>query len=74
MPSKTIEQVLKENTSKWLDIPGIEGAAIGMCKDQLCIKIFTSTLPDEIQPMIPKAIEGYKVDIEYTGQIRVRDQ
>ena len=73
VPSKTIEQVLKENTSKWMDIPGIEGTAIGMCKDQPCIKIFTSAQPDEIQPMIPKTIEGYQVDIEYTGQIRALD-
>ncbi len=74
VPSKTIEKVLKDNTSKWLDIPGIEGTAIGMCNDQPCIKIFTSARPDEIKTMIPTAIEGYQVVIEYTGQIRALDQ
>ena len=74
VPSKTIEEILKENTNKWLEIPGVEGTGIGMCKDQQCIKIFTSAPPDEIRPMIPKIIEGYQVDIEYTGQIRVLDR
>ena len=74
MPSKTIEQVFKDNTSKWLDTPGIEGMAIGMCNDQPCIKIFTSARPDEIKTMIPTAIEGYQVVIEYTGQIRALEQ
>ena len=70
----TIEQVLKENTSKWLAIPGVEGTAIGMCNDKPCIKIFTSARPDEIQPMIPAMIEGYQVVVEYTGQFRALEE
>lgn len=74
VPGKTIEQVLKDNTSKWMAIQGIEGAAIGVCNDQPCIKIFTSIQPEEIQSMIPAALEGYPVVIEYTGSIRPLNQ
>ena len=74
VPGKTIEQVLKDNTSKWLDIRGIEGTAIGLCHDQPCIKIFTSIQPEEIQTMIPAAVEGYPVVIEYTGSFRPLNQ
>ena len=74
LPGKTIEQVLKDNTSKWMDIQGIEGTAIGLCNDQPCIKIFTSIQPEEIQTMIPAALEGYPVVIEYTGSIRPLNQ
>ena len=74
VPGKTIEQVLKDNTSKWLSIPGIEGSAIGLCNDQPCIKILTSVQPEEIQALIPAAVEGYPVVIEYTGSIRALDQ
>ena len=70
VPPKTIEQVLKENTSKWLDIPGVEGTAVGMCNDEPCIRIFASAPPDEIQATIPKVIEGYPVVIDYSGPIR----
>lgn len=74
MPSKTIEQVLKDNTKKWMDIPGIEGTAVGMYKDRLCIKIFTSIQPDKIKTMIPTSINGYQVVIEYMGQIHSLEQ
>lgn len=74
VPGKTIEQVLKDNTSKWLDIRGVEGTAIGLCDGQPCIKIFTSIQPEKIQTKIPMAIEGYRVVLEHTGSIRPLNQ
>jgi len=74
VPGKTIEQVLKDNSSKWLAIPGIEATAIGLCNDRPCIKIFTSIQPEEIEAMIPAAVQGYPVVIEYTGPFRALDQ
>ena len=74
VPDKTIEQVLKDNTSKWLAIPGVEGAAIGLCDDRPCIKIFTSIQPEKMDAMIPEAVEDYTAVIEYADSFRTRDR
>jgi hypothetical protein len=70
MPGKTIEQVLNEKTDEWMAIPGVVGAAIGESKGKPCIRIFTSSKPDELHSNIPSTVEGYPVIIEQTGPIR----
>ncbi|MBA7697669.1 hypothetical protein ES703_106337 [subsurface metagenome] len=70
MPDKTIEQVLKERTDEWMGIPGVEGTAIGLFEDKPCIKIFTSSKPQQIRDKIPSTVEGYPVIIEETGEFR----
>ncbi len=70
MPERTIEQVLKDRTDDWMAIPGVEGTAIGLSEGKPCIKIFTSSKPQEIQDKIPSTVEGYPVIIEETGAFR----
>jgi len=72
--SKSIEQVLKENTDGWMTIPGIEGTAIGLFRGKPCIKIFTSSKSEKIRAQIPSTVEGYPVIIEETGQFRALEQ
>ena len=74
MPKKTIEQVLKERTDEWMAIPGVEGTAIGLFEGKPCIKIFTSSKPQQLRANIPSTIEGYPVIIEETGEFRALDQ
>jgi len=74
MPGKTIEQVLKERTDEWMDIPGVEGTAIGLFEGKPCIKIFASSKPQELRAKISSAVENYPVIIEETGAIRALDQ
>ena len=38
MPSKTIEEVLKEHTDELMSIPGVVGTAEGLCYGNPCIK------------------------------------
>ena len=73
MPERTIEQVLKDRTDEWMDIPGVEGTAIGLSEGKPCIKIFTSSKPQQIREKIPLTVEGYPVIIEETGAFRALD-
>lgn len=74
MPAKTIEQVLRENTDKWMAISGVEGTAIGLLEGKPCIKIFTSSKIIQLRERIPSLIEGYSIIIEETGQFHALDQ
>ena len=74
MPERTIEQVQEEHTDAWMAIPGVEGTAIGLFEGKPCIKIFTSSKPQELRAKIPSTIENYPVIIEETGEFRALDQ
>jgi len=73
MPERTIEQVQEEHTDAWMAIPGVEGTAIGLYEGKPCIKIFTSSKPQQIRDKIPSTVEGYTVIIEETGAFRALD-
>jgi len=73
MPERTIEQVQEEHTDDWMAIPGVEGTAIGLSEGKPCIKIFTSSKPQEIRDKIPSTVEGFPVIIEETGAFRALD-
>ncbi len=74
MPERTIEQVQEEHTDEWMAIPGVEGTAIGLFEDKPCIKIFSSSKPQEVRDKIPSTVEGYPVIIEETGAFRALEQ
>ena len=74
MPERTIEQVQEKHTDGWMAIPGVEGTAIGLFEGKPCIKIFTSSKPQQLRANIPSTIEGYPVIIEETGEFRALDQ
>lgn len=70
MPSKSIEQVLKENTDWLMDVPGVVGTAQGLCDDKPCIKIYVIELNPELEKKLPGTLEGYPVEVEETGAFR----
>lgn len=67
MTKRTITEVLKDNTDKWMAIPGVEGTAIGLFENKPCIKIFSSKKAEDLRGKIPEVVEGYPVIIEQTG-------
>jgi len=73
MPERTIEQVQEEHTDAWMAIPGVEGTAIGLYEGKPCIKIFSSSKPQQLRDKIPSTVEGYPVIIEETGEFRALD-
>lgn len=74
MAARTIEEVLKENTDKWMSIPGVVGTAIGEFKGKPCIKIFVVKKTEELRKKIPSQVEGFPVVIQQTGEIRALDR
>ena len=70
MPSKTIEDVLKEHANNIMAISGVVGTGQGLCDGEPCIKVFVIKKTQELEEKIPGKIEGYKVKIEETGKVR----
>lgn len=70
MSTKTIEEVLRENTDELMSIPGVVGTAQTLCDEKPCIMIMVTKLTKELEQKIPKQIEGYVVTIEESGEIK----
>ena len=67
---KTIEEVLKEHSSKLMSIPGVVGTGQSLCSGRPCIKVFVSRKTEELERKIPKTLEGYPVEIQETGKFK----
>jgi hypothetical protein len=74
MPTQTIQQVQEKNTDEWMDIPGVQGTAIGMSDGEPCILILSSVKAPQLQGKIPSKVQGYPVIIKETGTFRALDQ
>ena len=70
VPNKTIEDVLKEHTSKLMSLPGVVGTAQGLCSGEPCIRVFVVEKTDDLLKQIPPEIDGYPVSVEETGEFR----
>jgi multidrug efflux pump subunit AcrA (membrane-fusion protein) len=70
MNRKPIEQVLQEHTSQWMALTGVVGTAIGLHEEQACIKVLVVERTGQLVKAIPASVEGYRVIIEATGEIR----
>ena len=70
---RSIEQVLKEHTDRWMSINGVVGTGIGKCKGKPCIKVFVVEGDEQLRKRIPTQVEGFPVIVEVTGEIRALD-
>lgn len=70
MEKKPIEEVLKAHTDHLMSIPGVVGTGIGEFEGKPSIKVFVVKKTKELEQKIPSVLEGYKVVIEETGEIR----
>jgi hypothetical protein len=68
MPSRTIEEVLKEDSRYLMSITGVVGTGQGLCDTRPCIKVFVIKKTRELEQKIPKVLEGYPVVIEESGE------
>ena len=59
-------------TDSVIDLPGVAGTAVGLCGDEPCIKVYLVSISEELMAQIPESYRGFKVDVEVTGEIRVR--
>jgi hypothetical protein len=70
MGEQTIEDVLAERTAELMSVPGVVGTAQGLCNDKPCIRVFVIKKTPEIDRDIPEILEGFKVVVEESGEIR----
>ncbi len=73
MPNPTIEQVLEAHSAEWMSLPGVVGMGIGEFEGRPCIKVFLAGRAPGLAEKLPSAVEGYRVILEVTGQIRAFD-
>ena len=70
MTTRTIEEVLKKHTKELMSIPGVVGTAQGLCNSKPCIIVLIDKKTKELDDKVPAVLEGYKVEVEESGEIR----
>ena len=70
MAKKTIVEVLREHSGGLMSIPGVVGTAEGLQDGIPCIKVLVVQKTPELERKIPRALDGYPVEIVETGEIR----
>jgi hypothetical protein len=70
MPGRTIESVFGEHKGNLLAISGVVGVAIGESNGKGCIRVFVSRKDTKLLTQVPHSIEGYKVIVDETGEMR----
>jgi hypothetical protein len=69
---RDINAVLADHDKELLAIPGITGVYVGLLKDNKtpCLKVMLARKDSDLERRIPRALEGYPVVTEVTGEIR----
>jgi hypothetical protein len=71
-PRRDINDVLREHDKELLALPGVVGVYVAVLDDGKtpCLKVMLAQKSAETERTIPKALEGYPVVVEVTGEIR----
>ena len=68
---RPIEAVLLQHTSELMALQGVVGVYQGALDDGTpCIRVMVVERTHELEEKIPARLEGYRVEIEATGEIR----
>ena len=72
MPGRNINAVLRAHDRELLAIPGVVGVCAAVLTDEKtpCLRVMVVKKTKRLEQAIPKALEGYPVQIEQTGVIR----
>ncbi len=71
-PKRDINAVLRDHDKELMAIPNVVGVYVGVLGDgeTPCLKVMITRKSAATEQAIPRAIEGYRVITEVTGQIR----
>jgi len=70
-PARPLSETLAAHTPELMKLPGVVGTAESRLDDgSPCILVLVVRLTPDLRRSIPKAIEGWPVKIEETGEIR----
>jgi hypothetical protein len=72
VPVRDINDVLRDHDKELMAIPGIVGVYVGALDDNktACLRVMAIRKTSELERKIPKSLEGYKVILEESGEIR----
>ena len=73
LEKKSIEAVLKHHSTRLMSLPGVVGVGQGRCAGAPCIKVLVLEMTPDLVTRIGDMIEGYKVEVVATGEIRALD-
>lgn len=65
--------VLERHADDLLALPGVVGAAVGECDGRPCIRVMVASPGPDLAKRLPRELEGVKVVVEETGEIRALD-
>lgn len=71
---RNIDEVLATHGDALLTLPGVVGAAIGICEVGPCIRVFLEKANVATRRRIPQSLDGYPVRAEVTGRIHRRER
>ncbi len=74
-PRPDINAVLADHQQQLLALPDVVGVYVGLMKDEktLCLKVMLGRKNGDTERRLPRALEGYPVVTEVTGEIRPLD-
>ncbi|MFH1559848.1 MAG: hypothetical protein ABID84_00315 [Chloroflexota bacterium] len=55
-------------------LPGVVGTALGEWEGEPCIKVYVVEKTPDLLRQIPATLDGYKLKVQETGEIRALDQ
>jgi hypothetical protein len=65
-----IEEVLQKHYKSLLSISGVVGIAEGFRDSQTCVVVLVTKRTAEFEMKIPNTLDGYRVVIKETGELR----
>ncbi len=73
MSHKTIQEVLAENTARWMEIPGVVAVGQGLHRSGTSIVILTDTEPESVRKQTGESVDGYRIRVLFSGEIEARE-
>jgi hypothetical protein len=68
----SIEDVLRERTPGLMAVRGVTGTGLGECEGEPCIVVFVATDSLDLAGALPDTLDGYRVDVRVSGEVRAR--
>ncbi|NIN71741.1 MAG: hypothetical protein GTO46_07370 [Gemmatimonadetes bacterium] len=68
----SIEEVLRERTPGLMAVRGVTGTGLGDCGGEPCIVVFVATDSLDLAEALPDTLDGYRVDVRVSGEVRAR--
>jgi hypothetical protein len=71
--NRSVEQVFDSHRDSLLSIPGVVGAGIAKLDGKPCIMLMVKEKSQYVEGQIPKEIDGYRVIVHETGELKAMD-